>query len=169
MTLRFTQSVGRMSSTQASFNRRCLMLNLKSLLSRVYLKENRHILRTDEHGKAIAWENDSYFIAINNPENVTFVSLWDKSKQVAVGWMHLAPGKERETKGYMVVTQADILTSHRGQKLGLEIYRQAARFVGAKYLGLASENNQRENKKQVPAIWKRLGAQKVNGNFLLPS
>lgn len=143
------------------------MLSIQQLLARVYLTENSDVLRVDEHGKDIVWENDSYFIAVNDPEDVTFVSLWDKSKQVAVGWMYLAPGKEPETKGYMVVSSADIITRHRGQRLGVEMYRQAFRFLGGKYKGLASEDNQRENQKQVPSIWKRLGAQKVNGNFLL--
>lgn len=141
----------------------------KALKEALALSKSRGVLRVDEHGKQIVWENDDFFIVANDLENATYLSLWDKSKQANIGDLHISPGKEPETVGYAVVSSVYVISGYRGRGLGKELYRQAARFVNRKYKGLASEDNQRENQKQVPRIWKRLGAASGSGTFLLPS
>lgn len=141
----------------------------KALGAALILLEAREVLRVDEHGKQIVWENGPFYIAVSDPENATYLTLWKTGVPHSIGDICIGPGKEPETIGYAVVYNVTVLPRYRGQGLGKELYRQAARFIDRKYKGLASEDNQRENQKQVPRIWKRLGASSGNGNFLLPT
>ena len=141
----------------------------KALKDALNLIEAREVLRVDEHGKQIVWGRYTFYIAVNDPENATYLTLWSNEVPHSIGNICVGPGKEPETAGYAVVLNVSVLPRYRNLGLGKELYQQAARFISSKYKGLASEDSQRENQKQVPAIWKRLSAKPGGGNFLLPS
>lgn len=124
------------------------------------------VLRTDEHGKQVVWEKGDYLIAADNPDDARYLTLWFKGKK-KVGELWLVPGRESDVLGYLVVQKVKI-TGHRGKGLGLELYRQAFGCLGPRWRGMASERINRENEAQVPAIWKRLGAQRSEeGSYIL--
>ena len=109
----------------------------------------------DQHGKNIVYDDGEYSISVNNPNNAEYIALWHSGKKV--GNMYLGHGRTSDTKGYATVRSIDIDKKHRGQHMGKKMYEVALEYVHEKYKGIGSEQPDRVNKKQVPAIFRRLG------------
>jgi len=123
----------------------------------------RNVLRVDENGRNIVWENDNYMISVNDPENATYIVLWNNGKKV--GELFTTKGRNSATNGYLSVQNIEIDKQHRGKGLSSKMYDALLNHLGEKYKGISSENEQRVNKKQVPQIWKRLNANEIDGNY----
>jgi len=117
--------------------------------------ENTRPFTTDEHGKHIVFDNDTYKISVNNPNDATYIALWHQGKKV--GAMYTGNGRTSDTEGYSTIRSVDIDKKHQGQGMGKQMYRIALQYAHEKYKGIGSEQPDRINKKQVPAILKRLG------------
>ena len=128
----------------------------------------RTVLAVDEHGKNIVWREGAFFIAVDDAQSATYVTLWRDGVRGKVGFLRLTPGREHSTREYAVVADVEILPKYRGKGLGHRLYETALVFADPKFKGIASENPDRANKRQVPKIWKRLGANQRNeGTFLI--
>jgi len=128
----------------------------------------RTILREDEFGKQIVWENDEYLVAINDADSVTFISLWSKGNNKKVGELHLGTGRNRATKDYAVVRNIEIDKAHRNKGLAKELYKVALRFADEKFKGIGGENEQRINQKQIPRVYQSLGGRELeDGSFVI--
>ena len=127
------------------------------------------VLEVDEHGKNIVWREGDFSIAVDDPEDAAYVTLWKNGVRGKVGSLRLTPGRENETRGYASVANVEVMPQFRKRGLGGQLYQQAVHFLGERFKGLASENADRANKRQVPAIWRALGAQETEaGHYLLP-
>lgn len=51
--------------------------NIESIKDR-----NRQVLRIDEYGKNIVWENGDYYIAVDSKDDATYISLWNDNKKI---------------------------------------------------------------------------------------
>lgn len=129
------------------------------------------VIRVDEHGKNIVWENDSVFISVDDPNDVGYIVLWDKNKKsrdLRVGTMYLTSGREHDTHDYKIVASINIVPKWRGKGYGRIMYKMALKYLGTKFKGIGSESPDRANNKQVPKIWKSLGARETeSGAFLV--
>lgn len=117
--------------------------------------ENKRPSTIDEHGKHIVFDNNTYKISVNNPDDATYIALWHQGKKV--GAMFTGSGRTSDTNGYSTVRSVDIDKKHQGQGMGKQMYRVALQYAHEKYKGIGSEQPDRVNKKQVPSILKRLG------------
>ncbi len=132
--------------------------------------ESRPVLDVDEHGKYIVWRSGAFFIAVDDPANAAFITLWSTEVRGRIGYLRLTPGREFETKGYAVVADVGILAKYHGKGLGRALYLVASKYQSDRFTGIASENSSRANKRQVPRIWRSLGAKQLPcGTFLLSS
>ncbi|MDR0768787.1 MAG: hypothetical protein LBE71_02625 [Dysgonamonadaceae bacterium] len=118
--------------------------------------KDRKILRTDEHGKRIVWENDGYFISATD-ENVPHIKLWEKKTGKNVGVLYASLNNFDVPTDFIHIDKVEIDSKHRGKGLAGEMYHALIDFSGDKVKGIASYLPQRSNKKQVPRIWERLG------------
>ena len=109
----------------------------------------------DDHGKAIVYDNGEYKISVNDPHDASFIALWHSGKKV--GSMYLGNGRTSDTKGYATVRSVDIDKKHQGNGMGKKLYDVALNYSHEKYKGISSEQPDRVNKKQVPAILRRMG------------
>lgn len=109
----------------------------------------------DEYGKNIVFDNDEYKISVNDPHDASYIALWHAGK--AVGKMYLGHGRTSNTKGYSTIRSVDIDKKHQGQGMGKQMYKTAMTYIHDKYKGIGSEQPDRVNKKQVPAIFRRMG------------
>lgn len=137
------------------------LLNQSAALGRA----PRGVLRVDEHGKNIVWEQGSYAIAVDNPQDVGYVSLWHEGKRV--GAMSLGRGRTSGTRDYKTVASVEVEKGHRGRGLGKQMYRVALEFVGEQYRGIGGEHEQRSNSRQVPAIYRALGGRELDSGDLI--
>lgn len=125
----------------------------------------RGVLRVDEHGKNIVWEQGAYAIAVDNPQDAGYVNLWHEGKRV--GAMSLGRGRNSGTRGYKTVASVEVEKGHRGRGLGKQMYRVALEFVGEQYRGIGGEHEQRSNSRQVPAIYRALGGRELESGDLV--
>ncbi|MDR1122017.1 MAG: hypothetical protein LBM08_14020, partial [Dysgonamonadaceae bacterium] len=120
--------------------------------------KDRKILRTDENGRQIAWENDSYFISLSHGDKQHYsVALWDKSNGAKVGELYGTLDNKDVPKGYISVENVKIDARHRGQGLSVEMYQALIDFSDEDVKGISSYLPDRINKVQVPRIWKKFG------------
>jgi ribosomal protein S18 acetylase RimI-like enzyme len=128
--------------------------------------EGRRPIRVDQHGKNIVWERDRYFIVVDDIEDAGYISLWCEGKKV--GHLTLKNNAKKIDGGiWKGIYSVEIDKNHRGHKLGVELYRQALRFIGSTYSGLVSYLPDQYNKKQAPSIHRRLGGRIVDGDYSL--
>lgn len=121
-------------------------------------EKQRAVLRTDEHGKDIVWEQGPFSIAVDDPNDARYITLWKEGVRGKIGSLSLTPGREHDTRGYASVASVEIFPQFRGRGLGKQLYKVAKQFLGEQFNGIASEQPDRANKKQVPKIWRSLGA-----------
>ena len=120
---------------------------------------------TDKYGKLILWKRGDTMIASDGYG--TYFTVWDGPTK-KIGSLELRSSRDPETKGYLQVQTVEILPKYRGLGLGTQLYKVALQNISSEYKGIASENVQRSNKKQVPKIYKRLGGKELpSGNILL--
>ncbi|GHV60763.1 hypothetical protein FACS1894195_0080 [Bacteroidia bacterium] len=120
--------------------------------------KKRKILRTDEYGKKIVWENNDYFIAFSHGDRKNYyVSLWDKSTGKLVGRIYATLENFNVPKGFLSIDKVEIDKKHRGKGLAKEMYQAVIDFSDDNVKGISSYLPNRINKKQVPKIWEKLG------------
>jgi ribosomal protein S18 acetylase RimI-like enzyme len=119
---------------------------------------DRKILRVDEHGKNIVWENENYFIAFSHGDRKRYyISLWDKSTGKNVGELYGSVENKGVPEDFVSVDNVKIDPKHRGKGLAIEMYRALIDFTDENIKGISSYLPDRINKKQVPGIWGKLG------------
>lgn len=126
--------------------------------------DSRDVLRVDEHGKNIVWERGPYFIAVDDPQSVSYVTLWKDGKRIGSLSTRSHPGNN----DYLGVSGIDIKKSDQGQGLGTQMYRELLKFADPKYKGIASYLPDRSNKRQIPAIYKKLGGTVEGDMAIIP-
>lgn len=105
--------------------------------------------------KVAIWSNGGYFIAVNSLEAPTYISLWTEDN-IKVGCLSVAP-TSRRGQAWLKVGSVFIERRHRGQGLAAQLYRQLLNHAPGNIAGLYSYLPDRTNKRQVPAIYQRLG------------
>jgi hypothetical protein len=119
--------------------------------------------------KTIVWEQDGFRIAINNPSDATYITLWDdNNKRVGT----LATSRKSIKKGnWLTVSHVDIEAKKgaRGLGLGLRMYQILLQYMNPEYDGLIGYKPDIVNKKQVPRIYQRLGAADEPDYWVVPN
>ncbi|MDO9566619.1 MAG: hypothetical protein Q7J15_07765 [Candidatus Desulfaltia sp.] len=121
----------------------------------------------DENENAIVFERDDNRISVNKIGDATRVVLW--SKQIVKGKEYYrksgalnATIKTKKVAGeideYLNVSEIEIEKAKRGQRLGIQMYRELIDNAPANVKGIISYTPNRVNKTQIPSIYKRLGA-----------
>lgn len=120
----------------------------------------------DEHGKNIIAEKEGVLLAVDDIDNPTYFSLWVDGNKI--GRMYISgKNKHPETKElYRKIDMVRIIPKFRGQGLGVWLYRQVLGAIPPEYKGLYSYLPMVVNKKEIPAIQKRLNGKVVNGDHL---
>jgi len=154
---RYYTAMGRNASQAAKTAKQMAPIGTEQMALFSRADRRRSVLRTDEHGKDIVWEQGPYSISVNNVQDASFIALWHIDERTPVGTLNLRAGRDQETMDYAAVDYVEIDKKHRDQRLGTQLYRIALRYAGDQYRGLASEYVDRRNKNQVPSIYKALG------------
>jgi len=118
-------------------------------------------------GKHIVWEKDNFKIAVNTIDHPNYYTVWtDDNKQI--GHMSLRPVRKKKSK-WMYIESVEIDRKYRNQGLGMDLYRVVLQTIDPEYLGLYSYLPNVANKKQVPAIHRRLGGVVADGDEMFIS
>lgn len=125
---------------------------------------NRQVLRNDEYGKNIVWENGDYYIAVDSEEDAKYISLWYDNKKI--GFLTAQKGINRidgiSPDDILLVGKVEIDKKHRGNGLSKPMYKALIDFSANNIKAIASYLPDRVNKKQVPNIWNSLGGKTEN-------
>ena len=78
---------------------------------------NRDVLRVDEHGKNIVWESRDVFIAVNDPRNATYLTLWVCGKKVGFMGTRTYPGMNE----WLGVATVEVEKRYRGRGYGTQL------------------------------------------------
>lgn len=119
----------------------------------------------DKYGKNIVWKNESYFIAIDNIQHPSYVTLWytgNKSDGEKVG--ELSTRNHPNNDGYIGISYTEIKPKHRGLGFSKLMYRILLQLLPSNIKGISSYLPDRANKKQIPKIYKSLGGF-IDGDF----
>lgn len=118
--------------------------------------------------KNILWQTDNgYRIATGGSDN-TYLTVWTEDN-VCVG--HLSASlvnKKNPGNGYIEkrakIALAEIKPSHRGQGLGLALYRALLAWLPDDVHGIYSHLPDRSNQRQVPRIYSKLKGYVIDGD-----
>jgi ribosomal protein S18 acetylase RimI-like enzyme len=121
----------------------------------------------DDDENAIVYDKDGYRISVNKPGNANRVVLWTdqdvkgRTYKRKIGALQTNE-KTKKINGkigkYLSISEIEIDKEHRGLGLGKQMYRELIKHAPDDIDGIISYTPNRVNKKQVPAIYKRLGA-----------
>jgi len=116
----------------------------------------------DEDGPNFVWRNGDYAIAVNDPENATYVTAWYNGKKV--GYLSTRNHSSSEP-GYLGIGSARVDQKHQKNRLGITMYRMLLKHLHPKWKGIVSYLPDRSNKKAIPKIYQRLGGWTNNGDY----
>lgn len=117
----------------------------------------------DQHGKDIVWKNGNVFIVVNNVDDATYITLWQDGKRV--GALSLQGEFTFNNKIYRKVSYIEIHEDLQGLSYGHRLYEVALKYLRKDIKGIVSHLPDRSNKKQIPAIYKRLGSYTDDGDY----
>lgn len=126
------------------------------------------VLFYDGNENAIVWDDGDYRISVNMPGRSTSSVLWHKESVKGKDYWakrgHLSTFEsEKFGKKWLRVQEVAIEGEHRGSGLGLKLYQFLLDQSGADIAGILSHSASITNKKQVPAIHRKLGAKLSDG------
>lgn len=130
---------------------------------------SREILFTDEYGKNIVYDDGSHRIAVDDPKDAAYVTLWreKKGKWIKVGaidaWKSEMNYKDRNGK-YLNIAQANIDKNSKGKGYGSKMYQALIDFSAQNIAGIYSYLPNRVNKKEIPKIYKKFDSE-IDGDY----
>lgn len=109
---------------------------------------------TEWNGKYVVWQGGGYRVAVDTPHAATYVTVWtDDGKRVGSLSTRTIPRYPE----WLSVRDAQVDAKHRNNRLGFRMYQVLLQHLDPKYHGLAGYLPDQANKRQVPAIYRRLG------------
>lgn len=107
-------------------------------------------------GKNVVAQMGDYRLAVDDPIDATFVSVWTDDNKM-VGSLQTRRTPDAVGREYLGISRVEIDRKHQGNRLGFMMYKVLLNHLGGQWKGVASYLPDQANKKQVPKIWKRLG------------
>lgn len=105
--------------------------------------------------KTIVWDNGRYYLAVNDFNDPTYLTMWNENNQ-RIGAMATRPMNKRKEQ-WLGISNVEVQT--KGQRLGTLMYQKLLDMMNPKWAGLVGYVPDMTNKKQIPSIYKRLGAE----------
>jgi hypothetical protein len=106
--------------------------------------------------KHVVKDFKGYKIAVNRPADPTYLTLWTpENKRIGTLETRSMVG---EMADYLNVRNVEVDAKYRGERLRFAMYQALLENLGPKYKGICAYLPDQANKRQVPKIWKRLGA-----------
>lgn len=119
----------------------------------------------DEHGRNIVYDKNGFQISVNDPNDATFIVLWKDGKRI--GQLNTTnKARPKEYQRFIDIGKVEIDKKFRGLGLSTEMYKALLKYSSDKFDGIVSYLSDRSNKKQVPAIYRRLGG-KTEGDYAI--
>jgi GNAT superfamily N-acetyltransferase len=125
-------------------------------------------IRVDKHGKFIVWENDDYFIAVDDENDARYITAWYKSdsgsdKKIGVldAWKTNLSSSfidEEDAGSYLSIRSIDIDSKHRGRGIGKQMYIELLKWSDDNVKGIFSYLPNRVNNKQIPSIYRHFNS-----------
>jgi ribosomal protein S18 acetylase RimI-like enzyme len=118
---------------------------------------------TDDGNKLVVFNEyrnyNPYKIAVDDVNNAKYITLWKTNKNTGVdkkvGTLSL---KNITDDDFLSVSYISIDKGNKGLGLGLEMYKIALRYSSDKIKGIKSYLPLRDNKRQIPKIYKKLNS-----------
>lgn len=117
------------------------------------------------NGKNVVNRIGDYFIAVDDPECATYVTVWTEANK-RVGSLSTRRTPDRVGQNYLGISRAELDPKHRGKGLGLAMYKALLTHLDPRWKGLASYIPDQANRKQVPKIWKRLNGIRMDDHII---
>jgi ribosomal protein S18 acetylase RimI-like enzyme len=125
-------------------------------MKRIKLFE-RFINKPDKHGNDVVWENDMFYICVNDLDDATYITLWESETSKKIGAFSLSSERYDRGKTFRKISGVNIDKEFRGYNMGSMLYVIALKYIRKDIDGLYSYLPDRSNKVQIPNIFKRLG------------
>jgi|694.fasta_scaffold00239_53 hypothetical protein len=135
------------------------------------------ILFEDANGNKIVFEKGDYRISVDNDNNAKKAVLWHKEivngkeywakrgvLNANISESRFSEEGDKDFQKYLKISEVEIEKEHRGNRLGQELYKALIDYAGSDVKALISYTPSRVNKREVPNIWKRLGARQMKDN-----
>lgn len=132
--------------------------------NKIHTVADRKPLRVDESGKNIVSDFKGYEIAVNDPKNPSYLTVWKDGKKV--GFMATADKASGIPSQYVQIGNVAIDKAHQGQGLATELYKTLAKYLPEGKTGIAGYGTDIVATKKIPSIYKKLGAVEKEGNLL---
>jgi len=137
----------------------------------------KNVLFVDANGNNVVFTKGDYKITIDSETNAKHAVLWHREIVNEMGYwakrgalnanvtekMFSEEG-DIDFKKYLKISEVEIEKAHRGNGLGLELYRALINYASSDIKALISYTPNRVNKIEVPSIWRRLGARQMKNN-----
>lgn len=111
------------------------------------------------NGKHAVDRRGDYVIAVDDPEDCTFVSAWTADNK-KVGSISTRRTPDTIGRDYLSISLAEVHPKHRGNGLGSAMFKALLAHLAPRWKGISSYLPDQANKRQIPAIWKKLGGRR---------
>lgn len=117
-----------------------------------------------KHDKHVLWDNGTYFIAGNDPNDPTFLTLWteDNERIGQLGTRMMMRNKEE----WLGVAEVSVKKAYQGERLAFRMYQALLANMPERYAGLIGYQPDIVHK-GVHKIYKRLGARTEDGDYYM--
>ncbi len=123
----------------------------------------------DEFGRNIVKEFDNFKIAVNDPSNPSFITLWDKTSNKKIGELATSSKQVSGAKDYTQIGQVNIDKKYQGQGLATKLYDSLLENLPSDKKGIFGYGPDIVAEKAVPRIYQKLGGSSDSqGNFIIP-
>lgn len=108
----------------------------------------------DWNGKSVVWSDGQYYVAVDDITGATYITAWTSdNKRIGHLSTRMIPGY----RNWLSVRDVELDKKARGSRIGYRMYQALLHYMSAEYQGIAGYMPDMANKKQVPAIYRRLG------------
>lgn len=118
------------------------------------------------NGKYIVGMSGDYRIAVDDPDDATFVSAWTADNR-KVGSISTRRTPDRVGREYLGISLAEVAKKHQGNGLAKLMFRALLRHLAPRWKGVASYLPDQVNQKQIPAIFTKLGGREMDSHIVI--
>lgn len=127
-------------------------------------------LKEDEFGRNIIKEFGGLKIAVNDPTNPTFLTVWNKSTNKKVGELRTANKSVSGAEDFVQIGSVEVDKAVQGRGVATELYKSLIEMLPANKKGIFGYATDIASKKAIPRIYRKLGASMDDaGNFIIPN
>ena len=142
----------------------------KSIFAKDFNSDSEQLSESETwNDKTVVSTLGEYRIVVDSLKNASYISVWTADNK-KIGALMTTSSGYHAVRGdkWLRIYGVSLVKTDRGKGLGLMMYKTLLQYMGDEYSGIATSLPDITNNKQIPAIYHRLGAKKIDDYWVIP-